>query len=1221
MPEGSSKGRGFSPATIFLLILATFGVGAPLVLSGPRAASSTATPAAKRAAATSDKSSAEALLDQFFDADPNQLIDQSQPWQRNALIYPAPNHGWNPGDPRTGDRISFLIATLPNPENPSLRYEFDRFIDSIQRAFSHEYYLLDKISLTTKPDSAGAANATAPERLRRPGMMLFRRADSAGADHPARDSLVVVFVVGETPTDGVDAAALRSALDQIAWLRGWTGPGTTPAPPHLVELTRNTPDDQTAIDNQITIIGPTYSGSITSIEEVLRSWLNVGKFAQPPRQVSLLSGTATAIYRWPRELGEFHSTERPENETYDRIVHYFKHDLNDPSLAILTDDTGYGSSIGKLYEHFHKLDHNSKLITVLPYPIHISNVRTALANSPQSATPAATPLGWAHRDPTIPDEDPGQDRYLVPSFSHASAADDEVVLADLLATIHQENFHYVGVVATNIQDAIFLIREIRDNCPDTIPFLTSADLLYLHSDFNRDLAGTLIFSTYPLFASNQLWTWPSTFDYRRFQFPSGEAEGIYNAVLAALEDDPKLMVEYTLPFSDASAGPPLWVSVVGKHALWPVTIYPSDKNHPSTQIVPRPPPKSTDPLPIDFGMTLYPRLFVVSFALVIIPCALPHLFLIKSRMKTGARMSRLAQFIGRITPSPPRRLARLLDDSAIVNRLDRRLSLLSMICVLLSFFLLATAVWLLPLRAMGLWTPSDISLLRDNLWLLVWTLVPTLLVGGLILLSLGGLILDTVRQSRSHDQASWTVKLRLIASVISVFLTFGFAFMIYRQQPLQAVLYFVRASNLWNGVSPLLPLLYIGFAALWLSASELWRLSLSEEYVLAPNFLGFGDEGSFAGIGAHERATVRLLKGSTNQIPFWGLCMVLPFVIFFLLHMPGLELVAIDGRFFNLFFISVAIFVYTSLLLLIARFIAIWFELHPLLRQLYMHPTRRAYEELRTTIVPPSMADRQHIWLVEPSSSVAAIEFCLERVREMLRLVDPPKDATPTTTITGRVIAARVALVDLVAATQPALDQVLRCEAASDCEDTFKWKSWLQSAMSDLSRQVTVIFEPWWRLDRQLHLSVKPTPEQSALDESLVKNAELFVASRVVDFLRQVFPQMMNLVVSASVGLLALILAASSYPFPQRDTISWLSWIILLSVIGVTIAILVQINRDRIVSMLSGTTPGELNWNSGFVWHLVIFGLVPILTLLGAQFPSALQGLFSSFGGLFGGAH
>jgi hypothetical protein len=100
-----------------------------------------------------------------------------------------------------------------------------------------------------------------------------------------------------------------------------------------------------------------------------------------------------------------------------------------------------------------------------------------------------------------------------------------------------------------------------------------------------------------------------------------------------------------------------------------------------------------------------------------------------------------------------------------------------------------------------------------------------------------------------------------------------------------------------------------------------------------------------------------------------------------------------------------------------------------------------------------------------------------------------------------------------------------------------------------------------------------------------------------------------------------LMLALSSYPFPQRDTVAWLSWTILLSVIGVTFVIFIQINRDRVVSMLSGTTPGELNWDSGFVWQIVIFGLVPILTLAGAQFPHALLGLFSSVGGIFAGAH
>jgi hypothetical protein len=97
--------------------------------------------------------------------------------------------------------------------------------------------------------------------------------------------------------------------------------------------------------------------------------------------------------------------------------------------------------------------------------VHISNVRTAFGNERlQRPNPTATPMGFAHRDLTIPGEDPGQDSYSIPEFSRRSAADDELVLANLLSTIHREKFHYVGIVATNIQDAIFLIQEIRDNC-------------------------------------------------------------------------------------------------------------------------------------------------------------------------------------------------------------------------------------------------------------------------------------------------------------------------------------------------------------------------------------------------------------------------------------------------------------------------------------------------------------------------------------------------------------------------------------------------------------------------------------------------------------------------------------------------------------------------------------------------------------------------------------
>jgi len=62
-----------------------------------------------------------------------------------------------------------------------------------------------------------------------------------------------------------------------------------------------------------------------------------------------------------------------------------------------------------------------------------------------------------------------------------------------------------------------------------------------------------------------------------------------------------------------------------------------------------------------------------------------------------------------------------------------------------------------------------------------------------------------------------------------------------RPEPLGVLIYFVRAVNLWNGVSPILPMLFIGIAALWLSVSELRRQGLSEEHVVTNNFLSFGE--------------------------------------------------------------------------------------------------------------------------------------------------------------------------------------------------------------------------------------------------------------------------------------------------------------------------------------------------------------------------------------------
>jgi hypothetical protein len=174
--------------------------------------------------------------------------------------------------------------------------------------------------------------------------------------------------------------------------------------------------------------------------------------------------------------------------------------------------------------------------------------------------------------------------------------------------------------------------------------------------------------------------------------------------------------------------------------------------------------------------------------------------------------------------------------------------------------------------------------------------------------------------------------------------------------------------------------------------------------------------------------------------------------------------------------------------------------------------------------------------------------------------------------------------------------------------------------MGQLGEGIVQTFEPAWRLG---HRSVPLAPprnqkESDSQDQALMRQVELFIAARVVDFLRQVFPHMLNLIGLGMISLVALMLAASAYPFPARDTILWISWLALLTGVGVSLYVLIGINRDRIISMISGTQPGRITWDSAFVTHLLVFVLIPVLTLVGAQYPHALSSIFSWVGGALG---
>src|ERR1700682_2570004 len=150
----------------------------------------------------------------------------------------------------------FLFVTVPDPERTHLGILFDRSIEAIIRAATNRkrvfdsYWLpwqLDTDIVERDPDKRKKLDAERQAREELPGILLFHgtRGDPIAAD----TSDLVVFLIGESPSWGINKKAFTAALCYYNALRHSSG--TDPQPVNLV--------------------GPTFSGSIDSLLEVTRA--------------------------------------------------------------------------------------------------------------------------------------------------------------------------------------------------------------------------------------------------------------------------------------------------------------------------------------------------------------------------------------------------------------------------------------------------------------------------------------------------------------------------------------------------------------------------------------------------------------------------------------------------------------------------------------------------------------------------------------------------------------------------------------------------------------------------------------------------------------------------------------------------------------------------------------------------------------------------------------
>ena len=1127
--------------------------------------------------------------------------------------------------------IDSLIATVPDPVNSRLPNFFDSFTESIESAAEAAGYTLDRFALPWVEE--GDRDQKGPPLWGQtledsvPGLILFR--------NPAEQKLLLVFLVGETPTTGIHKQAMFSALDQMAQFYPWD--------PRHAELPSVFPQVKSLgpLDT-LRVMGPAFSGSAVSLRFVLDNWLESRRNI-PNLRFQIVSGTATAIdASWLSHVGHdqatFQATVPPDEETLQAVACYIQH-LGYPRIAILSEgNTAYGQNLAHEFAAGDKGSSQPQMvcrdtpgvpeILNLPFPLHISNLREAAVQ--ETSTQAPTGSGIGSGKPTsapAAQEETTEPREVLPSFSDLTVQSAELTLSNLLSTIARERYSYVGIVATDVRDATFLAREVRWHAPATVLFTLNSDLLYAYPDVNHYTLGMLVITPYPLFNLEQLWTYPYRGGETRLQFSSQAAEGVYNATLALLRQEDK-MVDYGRPLPRPAGAPQpgahkpsLWVTAIGNGETLPISLLrwedrkgytysPASAGGTSA-------PQVEDVGKPNVGRGIYSENAVVVVIVLSLLISTFSVLVVSQYRRSGRRKE-------------TERISALLGDTVSpAYWSEGRLFLFCCCASLLTFYVVVVVDFCLPLIA-------GRELGRSVETTLTPKVAIFLSVGTILLLLLATQVLVAAFRAAPAGQKGSAPEVTVFAllSCTLVLVLAGFLVVSWyeavKQYPASGLFSFLRSFDLRGGLSPLLPLSCVASAACLWALCSFRRLRLidilraSGTVDKADPWLSFlSVEGrSFNGVRELENNIKHNLE-SASVISLGGYTTLLAVALVVGHYFFDSRLVrALEARPFYWVFEAAFFIVYWALLMEFMRLVFAWRSLHLLLRRLSWHPLHAAFKRYRGRF--PSLAKMN---LTHPPPSFAALESSVEQAGRLLR--------------TARTLSQ-------AAETNPDLRELFR-------QSIPEWEAQVQAAEAELCEALRL---QWTDLSQvEVHTGLEPIPQKHAsrlrgdwrqslasrcrahhalfqLMQSLIKPTEQhwysghaegatpsataffeqvedFIVTRIVNFLAVVFPSLQNLGYFVLVGLLLMLLAVTSYPFQPRNEFLFFNWVVILSFIGTVFWIFVQMDRDTVLSLLNGAEPGQVNLSRELVLRTFLYIGAPLLALLGAQFPESLGKIVS----------
>jgi hypothetical protein len=121
--------------------------------------------------------------------------------------------------------------------------------------------------------------------------------------------------------------------------------------------------------------------------------------------------------------------------------------------------------------------------------------------------------------------------------------------------------------------------------------------------------------------------------------------------------------------------------------------------------------------------------------------------------------------------------------------------------------------------------------------------------------------------------------------------------------------------------------------------------------------------------------------------------------------------------------------------------------------------------------------------------------------------------------------------------------------------------------------------------------------------QTFLERVDDLVAMNITLIVREMGGRLVASMVLTMVMPLLILASHTWYPAQPRQLLLGFSWACIVASVAATVRVFIQMDRNEVISYITDTTPNRTTWDLAFASKLVVWVVVPLLSLFAAQFP------------------